>query len=246
MSGAATVTIQASLASAQIPGSGSGSGVSSFSGDSALLSNSSSTGAVTATLANAAADSVWGNATGSSAAPGYTTNPNLNSLGLVGTTAGFFDLGQGSTSSAATLCAASNSICVQAPTSVTSYLITMPTAAPGVAGSYMATSTGGVQTWASSNEQFCGTTSACSATAEANAKIVFGSAPLVSGTPSAVTISGISPAFTATADYSCTVSGPGASAGTALYGVDKVSSSSFTITGPNTVSTVIAYVCVGF
>lgn len=45
--------------------------VSSFSGDGALLSNSLSTGAVTATLANAAANTVWGNETGSSATPNY-------------------------------------------------------------------------------------------------------------------------------------------------------------------------------
>ena len=95
-------------------------------------------------------------------------------------------------------------------------------------------------------EQFCGTTSSCSATAETSPKIVFGSAPLVSGTPSTVTISGISPAFTATADYVCTVSAPGASAATALLGVTNVSASSFTITGPATVSTVISYICVGF
>ncbi len=95
-------------------------------------------------------------------------------------------------------------------------------------------------------EQFCGTTSACSATAETSPKIVFGSAPLVTGTPSTVTISGISPAFTATADYVCTVSAPGASAATALLGVTNVSASSFTITGPTSVTTVISYICVGF
>lgn len=50
---------------------GSGSGVSSFTGDGALLSNSGSTGGVTATLANAAANSLWGNTSGSSGAPGY-------------------------------------------------------------------------------------------------------------------------------------------------------------------------------
>ena len=45
--------------------------VSSFSGDGSLLSNSASTGSVTATLANAAAHKWWGNNTGSTAAPGY-------------------------------------------------------------------------------------------------------------------------------------------------------------------------------
>lgn len=55
--------------------SGAGSGVSSFTGDGALLSNSASTGAVTATLGNAAAKSLWGNASASSGAPGYQTSP---------------------------------------------------------------------------------------------------------------------------------------------------------------------------
>ena len=94
--------------------------------------------------------------------------------------------------------------------------------------------------------QFCGTTSTCSATAETAPKVVYGSAPLVSGTPSTVTISSISPAFTATADYVCTVSAPGANAANAVLGVTNVSASSFTITGPATVTTVISYICVGF
>lgn len=51
-------------------GSGAG-GVTAFSGDGSLLSNSSSTGAVTATLANAAAHAYWGNNAGTSGAPGY-------------------------------------------------------------------------------------------------------------------------------------------------------------------------------
>jgi hypothetical protein len=46
-------------------------GVSSFTGDGTLLSNSGSTGAVTATLANAGAHKYFGNNTGSSAAPAY-------------------------------------------------------------------------------------------------------------------------------------------------------------------------------
>jgi hypothetical protein len=109
-----------------------------------------------------------------------------------------------------------------------------------------ATTTGGVQSWLSLNEQFCGTTTSCGATVESNPKIVFGSAPLVSGTPSTATVTGISPAFTATADYVCTISGPGSAAATALYGVTNVSSSSFTITGPTSVTTVISYICVGY
>ena len=47
--------------------------MTSFSGDGALISNSSSTGAVTATLATAGAHKFWMNNTGSTAAPGYQT-----------------------------------------------------------------------------------------------------------------------------------------------------------------------------
>lgn len=64
-------------------GSGSG-GVTSFSGDGTILSNSSSTGAVTATLASAGAGTVLGNATSASAAPGYTSAPQLGKSGTLG------------------------------------------------------------------------------------------------------------------------------------------------------------------
>ena len=53
-----------------VPSSAS-AGVSSFTGDGTLLSNSASTGAVTATLASAGADTLWGNVSGTSGAPGY-------------------------------------------------------------------------------------------------------------------------------------------------------------------------------
>jgi hypothetical protein len=56
---------------AQPIGAASGSGVSSFTGDGSLLSNSGSTGAVTATLATAPAHKYFGNNTGSTGAPGY-------------------------------------------------------------------------------------------------------------------------------------------------------------------------------
>jgi hypothetical protein len=72
------------------------SGVTNFSGDGTLISNSSSVGAVTVTLANAGAYAFWGNNTGSTAAPGYHTIPaaaiptaipigNIGSAGLSGT-----------------------------------------------------------------------------------------------------------------------------------------------------------------
>jgi len=48
-------------------------GVSSWSGDGALYNNSLSTGAVTATLANAGAHKYWGNNTGVSATPAYVS-----------------------------------------------------------------------------------------------------------------------------------------------------------------------------
>lgn len=54
---------------------GGGSGVSSFTGDGALISNSASTGAVTSTLTNATAKSLWGNSSSSSGAPSYLTAP---------------------------------------------------------------------------------------------------------------------------------------------------------------------------
>ena len=49
-----------------------------ISGDGVLISNSASTGAVTLTLGNAAAYSVWGNNTSSSATPAYTNSPELS------------------------------------------------------------------------------------------------------------------------------------------------------------------------
>jgi trimeric autotransporter adhesin len=61
-------------------GGGGSSGVSSFSGDGSFAVNSTSTGAVTFTLGNAAAYSLWGNATGANAAPGYTNSPEVLNL----------------------------------------------------------------------------------------------------------------------------------------------------------------------
>ena len=174
--------------------------------------------------------------TGGLAAPVFTST---------GTTAGFVDYPQGTTSSAVAPCNVATSICEQAPTAVTSYVVTKPGAAPTVNGSFAATSTAGVQSWQTANVQFCGTTTSCGATAEPLGKIVYGSTALVSGSPSTAAVTGISPAFTATGDYVCTVTAQSAAA-TALLSVANVSASAFTITGPATVTTVVNYICVGF
>ncbi len=92
--------------------------------------------------------------------------------------------------------------------------------------------------------QFCGATSTCSATAEVSDQIVYGSAPLVSGTPSTVTITGISPAFASTTSYRCTATDDTTAANN-LIKFAAVSGSSFTITGPATTTDVVGYVCVG-
>jgi hypothetical protein len=97
---------------------------------------------------------------------------------------------------------------------------------------------------ASPSVQFCGTTSSCSATSQTNAQVVYGSVPLVSGTPSTATVTGISPAFTSSTSYKCQVTAQ-SSASTALLSVANVSGSSFTITGPATATTVINYACTG-
>jgi hypothetical protein len=66
------VTITGSWPNQTINSSGGGGGgVTSFSGDGALLTNSSSTGAVTATLGSALAHRWWGNPTGSTATAGF-------------------------------------------------------------------------------------------------------------------------------------------------------------------------------
>jgi hypothetical protein len=92
--------------------------------------------------------------------------------------------------------------------------------------------------------QFCGTTSTCSHTALTASQVVLGSAPLVSGTPSTVTVTGLSPAFTSTTSYDCNVTDE-TNAANNLLKVANVSGSSFTITGPATITDVISFVCAG-
>jgi len=91
--------------------------------------------------------------------------------------------------------------------------------------------------------QFCGTTATCSATAQTSAQVVYGSVALNNASPSLATLTGISPAFTSTATYNCVATNN--TTATNAVKITKVSASSFTITGPNTVVDVISYECVG-
>ena len=96
--------------------------------------------------------------------------------------------------------------------------------------------------------QFCGTTTTCAATdISTTLKVVVGNVALVSASPSTAAITGISPAFTGAGTYSCALSNATTVANTAsVLTAGYVSGSAFTITGPNTVTDVIRYVCVGY
>jgi hypothetical protein len=92
--------------------------------------------------------------TNSSVTDNGTTVTSIDTGGYVapvfvadGTTAGFVDFPQGSTSASVAPCNTANSICHQAPTSVTSYVVTEPGAAPTLSGSLKSTTTGGVESY---------------------------------------------------------------------------------------------------
>lgn len=130
----------------------------------------------------------------------------------------------------------------------------LPTADPSAATYYLgsaAPSGGNMQTsWIQlpvQNAVYCGTTTACSATAKAGTHAVFGSAPLVSASPSTAAITGVSPAFTSASTYSCTVNDQTTRTNqVSVLVAGYVSGSAFTITGPNTVTDIVNFVCVGY
>lgn len=80
-----------------------------------------------------------------------------------------------------------------------------------------------------------------------NLKMAYGTGALSSGTPSQATVSAIAPAFVSTAKMYCTATTVGSTAVIAAAGlaINLVSSSSFTVTGPNTVTTSFFWICVG-
>lgn len=91
----------------------------------------------------------------------------------------------------------------------------------------------------------CGTLVACANTAVPTAKIVYGTVPFTSASPSTATITGLP--FTSSSSYVCTASPVGATAAIAAAGAafGNVSGASTVITGPNTVTTVIDFICIG-
>lgn len=106
--------------------------------------------------------------------------------------------------------------------------------------------TGVFQTVSGITGQDCGATSTCSAlsmSGNGTLKIVKGDVALVSGTPSIATITGFNPAFTSITSYDCTVSNGSTQANPVK--ITRVSASSITLTGPNTVTDIVAYICVG-
>lgn len=89
----------------------------------------------------------------------------------------------------------------------------------------------------------CGTTTACANTDPVgNLHIEYGSVALASGTPSTATITGMT-AFASSTSYVCTLTNATTQANPVKAA--NVSGTSFTITGPNTVTDTINYQCVG-
>lgn len=217
-------------------GLSSGSGVSSLTGDGSLINNSASTGAVTLTLATAGAYNVWYNNTNATATPGYHTLinaalPGAGCMTLNGTSAclnGTYTISGGSGGGG-------GSTPVPAP----SYT-GIATPFQGPLAEYTASGVLNSLPYAA----FCGTTATCSNANPTGVHMIFGSVPLVSGTPSAATITGLSPAFTSTSSYACVLT-EGTAPANGLLSVTKVSGSSFTITGPNSITDTISYMCLG-
>lgn len=92
----------------------------------------------------------------------------------------------------------------------------------------------------------CGTTASCAQTplvGPLKFKMIKGSVALTSGTPSTATITNIFPAFASSTSYVCVVTNATTQANPLK--VSNVSASSFTITGPNTVTDTATYICGG-
>ncbi len=92
----------------------------------------------------------------------------------------------------------------------------------------------------------CGTTATCAATDKsATMKVAIGSVALTSASPSIATITSLP--FSGALDYHCTLDNETTRTDeVAVLAAGYVSGASFVITGPNTVTDVIDYVCIGW
>ena len=102
---------------------------------------------------------------------------------------------------------------------------------------------GGIQQNGAPLGDYCGTTTTCGNTAAPLMRVVYGSAALTSASPSTAVITGFSPAFSSTSSYRCTVTNETTAANGLKYA--RTSTSSITITGPNTVTDTVSYICTG-
>jgi pectate lyase-like protein len=115
-------------------------------------------------------------------------------------------------------------------------------AVPSVTSSNTATLPADTGTLAYVNPYYCGTTSRCSSLEQSKLKVFYGSARLIPGNPSEVTISGFSPGFRSIDSYVCTVSD--ATAANPLRIINS-SVSSIRIIGPNHSTDEVTYDCKG-
>lgn len=88
----------------------------------------------------------------------------------------------------------------------------------------------------------CTTVVACTATVVPSGFTVFGTAPYTTGSPSTITLTGLP--FTSTTSYVCTASEVTDASKTA-FKIVNASASSTVITGPNTITDTMNYICVG-
>jgi small ligand-binding sensory domain FIST len=91
--------------------------------------------------------------------------------------------------------------------------------------------------------QNCGSTVACANTILGKPIQVFGTAPFSTGSPSTITLTGLP--FSSATSYVCTASDQTSAANTAIK-IVNASGSSTVITGPNTITDTMGYVCQGF
>jgi hypothetical protein len=108
----------------------------------------------------------------------------------------------------------------------------------GASGSWYGAQSAGT-TWIGKVE-LCGTTVACAKTIQSAPIIVYGTAPLTTGSPSTATLTALP--FTSTTSYVCTAND---TAAVQALQVANASAPSTVITGPNTSTDVVNFTCVG-